>query len=308
MKTALYTVTYSGAFYKGEPLPVEEIIPRAADMGFDGIEIGAKRPVASPMDVDEARCKHISRLSDQHGLEIGCVASYSNLASPVMEQRESELLMLREVIRMSHYLGAPVVRVFAAWPGVTLRNGQACYELAKTYLHHDLTPLEEWHLVRTALKEAVGWAKTYRIVLALQNHGPVTNTYQETLEMVHEVDSPWLKACIDAPHLADQSDAGVRQAMLATGELEVWSHFGGFEEVEGGRVLADAGRGKFGVNYPAFFSGLHEIGYQGFIAYEGCGPALVNHDYRGVEEVDRRVRLALEYMKRQIVAGQKKAA
>ena len=52
MKTALYTVTYNGQFYKGGALSLDEILPRVADMGFDGVEIGAKRPVASPLDLD----------------------------------------------------------------------------------------------------------------------------------------------------------------------------------------------------------------------------------------------------------------
>jgi hypothetical protein len=41
----------------------------------------------------------------------------------------------------------------------------------------------------------------------------------------------------------------------------------------------------------------------GFVAYEGCGPALVGHRYQGVDEVDRRAKLALAYMKRQISAA-----
>jgi sugar phosphate isomerase/epimerase len=300
IKTALYTVTYSGAFYKGGHLPLEEIFPRIADMGFEGIEIGAKRPVASPMDLDDARRKAIRRLADQHRIEIGCVAGYSNLATPVMEQREAELLMLREIIRLAHDLAAPVVRVFAAWPGVTQRDGQVYYELAKSYVHADLTWLEKWRLARAGLEEAAMWAEQYGVVLALQNHKPVTNTYGETLEMVREIDSPWLKACIDAPHLADQSDAGVRRALLETGDLQVWSHFGGYREVENDRVVEDTGEGEIAVNYPAFFRGLDEIGYHGFVAYEGCGPALVNHEYQDVTEVDRRVKLALAYMKRHI--------
>lgn len=308
MKTALYTVTYSGAFYKGGQLPIEEIIPRAAEMGFDGIEVGAKRPVASPMDLDDQRRRSVRSLAAQHRIEIGCVAGYSNLAIPVNERREAELLMLLEIIRLAHDLEAPVVRVFAAWPGVSDRNGQTYYELAKRYVYQDVTWLEEWHLARRGLEEAVAWAERYGVTLALQNHKPVTNTYTQTLEMVGEIGSPHLKACIDAPHLADQSDAGVHRAIQETGDLQVWSHFGGYRQVEGDRVIEDTGEGEIAVNYPAFFRALEDIGYDGFVAYEGCGPALVNHEYQGVDEVDRRTRLALAYMRRQIQSAARAAA
>jgi sugar phosphate isomerase/epimerase len=304
MKTALYTVTYNGQFYKGRPLSFEEIFARAADMGFDSIEIGAKRPIASPIDLDAERRAAVRALSVQSGVEIGCIGSYSNLASPVLEQREAQLLLLRETIRLAHDLGAPVVRVFAAWPGITLRDGQSYYELAKSYSWHDLTWFEQWQWAREGLEEAARWGEQYGVVLALQNHKPVTNTYRQTLEMVHEVASPWVKACIDAPHLADQSDDGVRRAMLETGDLEAWSHFGGFEETPEGRIYEDTGEGVIAVNYPAFFRGLVEANYAGAVAYEGCGPALVDHTYRGLEEVDRRVRLALAYMKREIASAE----
>jgi sugar phosphate isomerase/epimerase len=303
VKTALYTVTYNGQFYKGPPLSFEEIFARAADMGFDAVEIGAKRPIASPLDLAADRRRAIRQLAADSRVEIGCIGGYSNLASPVVEQREAQLLMLRETIRLAHDLGAPVVRVFAAWPGVTLRDGQSYYELAKTYKWHDVTWFEQWQWARQSLEEASRWAEEYGVILALQNHVPVTNTYQDALAMVREIASSNVRACIDAPHLADQSDEGVRKALLDVGPLEVWSHFGGYQETPEGRIYEDTGEGVISVNYPAFFRALHEIKYEGAIAYEGCGPSLVNHEYQGVEEADRRVRLALAYMKRQIAAA-----
>jgi sugar phosphate isomerase/epimerase len=305
IKTALYTVTYSGLFYKGGALPLAEIFPRAAEMGFDGIAIGAKRPVALPMDLDASQRKAILQLSVRHSLEIGCVESYSNLASPVMEQRDAQLTLLHDTVRLAHDIGAPIVKVFAAWPGVTLRNGQACYELAASYKWHDVTELEQWHWVRDALHEAVRWAEEYGVRLALQNHRPVTNDYRDVLAMIKEIDSPWLKACIDAPHLEDQTDEGVRRALQETGKLQLWTHFGGYEETADHRVVAPSGDRK--VNYPAFFRGLDEIGYEGSVAYEGCGPALIGHDFHGIEEVDRRAKLALAYMKREIAQATAKA-
>ena len=308
MKTALYTVTYNGGFYKGDALTLDQIFPRVAEMGFEGIEIGAKRPVASPMDLTQQDRAAIRQLSAQFDLPIGCIGSYSNLASPVLEAREAQLLFLRETIRLAHDLESPAVRVFAAWPGVTMRNGQTYYEVAKSRVwrgSEGVTWFEQWTWVREALVEASQWAADLGVTLALQNHIPVTNSYSDVLEFIKEVNSPGLKACIDAPHLADQSDAGVRAALLETGSQQIWSHFGGFQETADGRVIEHTGEGEIAVNYPAFFRALHEINYTGFIAYEGCGPALVNHQYHGIEEVERRVRLALAYMQRQIAAAKK---
>jgi sugar phosphate isomerase/epimerase len=209
--------------------------------------------------------------------------------------------MLREIIRLAHDLEAPYVRIFAAWSGITMRDGQGVYETSRTYYQQpDVTHLEQWHWARECIAEASRWGEQYGVTLALQNHSPVTNTYKQTLEMIREVDSPWVKACIDAPLLTDQTDEAVYQAVLETGDLQVWSHFGGYEETVDGKISEETDKGTKFVNYPAFFKGLRDIGYQGYIAYEGCSPVLVNHNWMGIEEADRRAKLALDYMRRQI--------
>jgi hypothetical protein len=52
------------------------------------------------------------------------------------------------------------------------------------------------------------------------------------------------------------------------------------------------------INYEVFVRELKKIDYGGFLAYEVCGPVLVNHRLQGVEEVDRLVKAALGYMRK----------
>ena len=49
MKCGFLTVSYSGQFYDGPALPVVEQIRKARALGFEGIAIETKRPVASPL-------------------------------------------------------------------------------------------------------------------------------------------------------------------------------------------------------------------------------------------------------------------
>ncbi len=301
MKIALYTVTYSGVFYDGEHLPLKEIFPRAADLGYDGIEIGAKRPVACPLDLDASARKEIKALGPRFGMEIPCIGSYTDFSSSVPEHREMQLLMLKEIIRLAHDLESPVIRIFAAWSGITMRNSYGVYEISRMhYQQPGTTNLEKWLWTRECIQEASKWAEQYNVILALQNHSPVTNNSKQTLEMIKEVNSPWVKACIDAPLLTNQADEFVYNSVIEAGEQQVWSHFGGYEETVDGKIQEETDKGTSIVNYPAFFKGLRDINYQGYIAYEGCSPVLVNHNFRGLEEVDRRARLACDYIRRQI--------
>ncbi len=117
MKVALYTITLSGGYYDGPAVPLLDIFPLAREWDYDGVEIEGKRPHGCPIDLDAAARRDIRQAAADNGLEIPCVAAYNDYSSPIDEHRENELLMTREQIRLAADLGAPVVRVFAAWSG-----------------------------------------------------------------------------------------------------------------------------------------------------------------------------------------------
>ena len=54
MKFALLSVSYSGLFYAGSPLSIEQQIYKCRELGFDGLAIETKRPVACPLDLTRA--------------------------------------------------------------------------------------------------------------------------------------------------------------------------------------------------------------------------------------------------------------
>jgi sugar phosphate isomerase/epimerase len=306
MKIGLYTVSFSGAWYDGPGLPLEEVLLLARDMGYDGVEVGAKRPHANPMDLDGKAREKIRDQAGKLGLDLPAVAGYSNFASPIVEQRENELLVAREQVKLARDLGAPVLRVFAAWRGITLREGHAVYEITRRHWATgiDVTFLEQWNWCKECLRELAEFAGEMGVTLALQNHEPLLRDHLDMLDMIREVNSPALKACLDCPLLHDQDDASVTEAVQATGALQVHSHYGGeFEEVAGEAVqrpIRFARRGL--INYPAFVRALKGIGYQGYLSYEFCHPCLgPNHELEGVEEVKRQAALAQRYL-RQLIA------
>ncbi len=59
MKVGLYSITFLGLWYRGEALKLEEVIQRAKQYGYDGIEIDGKRPHGNPIDMPTARCREL---------------------------------------------------------------------------------------------------------------------------------------------------------------------------------------------------------------------------------------------------------
>ena len=306
MKLGLYSITYLGVWYHGRALTVEELIDRAREYGYEGIEIDGKRPHGSPLDWPRRRCEDLHLKARDAGIKIYAVAANNDFSSPVPEYRESQLLYVRDLIRMTADLGARTLRMFAAWPGLTMTPDGARYTKARQIwreAHSDATPEQTWQWCRDGLSEAARWAGDVGVTLALQNHAPVTNSPADMLRMIHDVGSPHLKACLDAPLAARQGVTSMQQAARDVGSLQVLSHFGGeYQRAADGSVRGLVRNPDETLTaedyYLDFALGMQEIGYDGFTGYELCHPLpLIDGEPAGIEFADLNARLAAEYMR-----------
>jgi len=107
MRIGLYSISYLGVWYRGPALSVEDVIERARRFGYEGVEIDGKRPHGNPVDMPPARCADLRRRAQDAGVEIYAVAANNDFASPIPEHRESQLLYVRELIRMTPVTNSP---------------------------------------------------------------------------------------------------------------------------------------------------------------------------------------------------------
>jgi len=306
MKLGLYSITYRGIWYKGPALDVFQLVREAKRQGWEGLELDTERPHAAPMDLDKDACKKLRDLAGELELPICAVSPNCDLSSPIPSQREAMICYVRDCIELAHDLGSPICKIFAAWRGVTIgKEGVASYDL--TYGH---APFPYWKedrrpLVVEAVKELAKVAGDFGITLAMQNHGPdIVNNYKDTLALIRDVDSPHFKGCMDI-NIEDDPESEQRAWDMAkeSGPLQVHSHLNGeFKRDADGRVyLAAAGYfdDRFWgrkVAYPAYFEALASIGYQGYIDWEFCHPAIENGQFAGLDYVKDQTQMAFEYM------------
>jgi hypothetical protein len=276
---------------------VEDVIGRAKRFGYQGVEIDGKRPHGNPLDMPKARCRDLRNRAADLGIEIYAVAGNNDFSSPVPEHRESQLVYARELMRMTSDLGAKVMRVFLAWPGVTLvPEGGGRYDIAKavwTDEHKDFSEEQTWAWCRQTLTEAARLAGDFGVTLALQNHPPVIRGYADALRMVKEIGSPNLKICFDARLEHSLDEKGVRKAVNECGSLQVLWHYGG-----------EYDRGPNGIELKGDekclgeMLGLLDIGYRGYAGFELCHPLpVIDGKTVGLDFVDKNAQLAAEYMR-----------
>jgi sugar phosphate isomerase/epimerase len=263
MKLALHSVGYSGVWGSGTVKALSEFLRKAAELGFDGVELMGKRPHVSPLDFSRDRLRALRDEIGSLNLELCCIASYHDFSPqpdhPDMAQTEKELLYLREALRMANALECPLVRVYSGYRRSTV-------------------PFEShWESCVRALKESCKMAEDFDVCIGLQNHSPVSSYLSEVLRMVEEIGSDRLKVVLDAPLLAERGE-DLREAVLRCGDLIAHSHTSDFRYVYGRepgdyftfrRVVA-VPMGKGAVDYPAFVGALREIDYDGYLSYEMC--------------------------------------
>jgi sugar phosphate isomerase/epimerase len=316
VKIGLYSVTYRGVWYRGEAINVFDLVRLAKRQGWEGLELDAERPHAAPMDLSPDDRKKLRDLAGEHGLDLCAVSPNCDLSSPVPVQRETMISYVRDCIKLASDLGAPICKVFAAWRGITLHNGLATYDDTYSYQQYGYWKGDRRGFVVDAMRELCRVAEDLGIVLAMQNHGPdIVNCYQDVLSLIEEVGSPAFKACMDI-NIEPEADSPEHASTMAAASraVQVHSHMNGeFARRENGRVELVAG-GYFDkrfwgrqVAYPAYIDALVDAGYQGYVNWEFCHPALENGNPAGIEYVHNQSRLAFEYLSGLRAAAEQKA-
>lgn len=313
MKFGLLTVSYAGLFYDGPALSLIEQIRKARQLGFDGLSIETKRPVASPLDLSAADRQAIRSAADSEGIELCALESLSNFASPIMEDRENNIAMMRLILDLAVDLGVSLVKVFAAWPGLINDEDDtasyAPYERGNYYSRLYPADLRRWQRALAGLRETADLAASRGLTLALQNHAPVLRPgYEDTLAMLRELDRPNVGLCLDAPLFKErQSDAYVVEAVRACGADVLLTHYGAWNFVE--PATGEVVQGpcpSFGgpVNYGTYLAELQRVGFDGYVVSEYCLPCIKDHRLAGIDEIDRATAMALAYMKRLVMTPQ----
>ena len=319
MKFALLTVTYSGLFYSGKALTIEQQIHKAKELGFDALAIETKRPIASPLDLNKADRARIKAVSADEGIPLCALESMSNFCSRHMEERENNLAMMRMVLDLASDLGIDMVKIFAAWPGIINDEealaSYAPYERGNYFKVVNASDLKVWNRAVSGIREVADRAADMGITILLQNHAPILNPgYEDTLAMMQEIERKNVKLCMDVPLFSDrQKTEYVREAVEKCAEHILYTHYGAWNFSEGadGEIFQEPAPFHGGkINYEAFIEGLYQHGYNGYLVSEYCLPMIRNHKICGVEEIDKATIRGMRYMKNLLnkVAGLKKTS
>lgn len=295
LKVVLHSVSYAGVWRGQATLPVEEVLVKARQLGYDGIMLMAKRSHVSPLDYDAQARKRLRGRVEELGLEVACLAGYTDFTGgidqPGIPVAEIQASYTGQLARLAHDLGCTLVRIFTG------------YERARV-------PVEtQWATLVQGLKLAAREAAQYGVTLAVQNHHDIANHHEGMLWLLEEVNEPNVKAAFDAwaPALQGLSKEELMAAVRKMAPFVVHTTVADYLRLPRFRYdtslnnfirrddlvwAVPAGQGF--VDYRTFFETLLESGYEGCVAYEMCSPL------RGggsIENLDRCAAQSVKYIR-----------
>lgn len=292
MQLALFSISYGGLWGQAS-LDLRQFIDRAAELGYAAVMLAGKRPHFSPLDVGD---REIESLRDTlHGAKIATpiVAAYTDFGAAIAAEvplQEMQIAYVESLCRIGQPLGASIVRVFTA------------YESAGSSPHH------AWQRTVAALREVCDRAAAFGFTVAIQNHHDVALHTTAVLELLHDIDRPNCKLGFDAwsPALRgeDLYEAAKRAAPFAAittnadyirlPRYRYRPELVNYESA-GPDLVRAVPFGTGFIDYPAFFRGLNDGGFQGYAVYEMCSPI---RGGGGIENLDRYARTYRDWMNR----------
>ncbi len=286
----LHSVSYAGLWGQAF-LPVDRFVAKAAELGFGGVMLMAKRPHVSPLDYGPSERLALRRLLEQHHLTNLCVAGYCNLTGDLehgeIPHREINVAYLTQLIQLTADLGGPLLRVFTGYDNPAADHGK------------------QWRLIVEMLREASRIAADQGVTLGVQNHHDIACGWESMSDLLHEIDEANCRALFDAWAPALQG-ANLKEAAKALAPLAVHTTVADYQLRPRYRYLpalvnyepqtphtVAVPMGDGFIDYRSFFGGLAEGGFNGSVAYEMCSPL---RDGGGMATLDLYARKFVHYM------------
>jgi sugar phosphate isomerase/epimerase len=169
--------TRGGAASNGKTIDMFDFVDYCAEHHCDGAELTS---YYFPKNLDRAYLLKLKRHAFLRGIAISGGAIGNNFTFPAGADREAQLTLLKKWVDHCELIGAPHIRVFAG----TLQKGDTQEKAIANCIE--------------TMRQACAYAGEHGVFLGVENHGGIVAEPGPLLEIIKEVNSPWLGINLDS--------------------------------------------------------------------------------------------------------------
>lgn len=217
--------TYSFWHFRTDKTPIETCIDKAAEMGFDGVEILEVQMA----DDGNGYLQQLKRRAFSLSLDLCGFSTHQSFVFPDAERRRQNIELTSRSIERAYRLGIPTMRINTGRWGTS----KDFDELMK---NRGIEP----RLAGFSDDDAFGWiigsiekllpkAEECGVVLGLENHWGLGRTPEGVLRIVNAIDSPWLRVTLDTGNFLEDPYDKLEQLAPYAALLQAKTYFGGGE-------------------------------------------------------------------------------
>jgi protein FrlC len=229
--------------------PLDEVIRRLSNMGYDGIEIGCASPHAWPDFVSPERRKEIKQLLRTHQLDVSAMLPAPgggpgvNVSSPIKLEREFAVKHYKDVIRLAHDWECPTVIYIAGWAVFGTSQQDA------------------WNYSLQALTECARYANELGITLVVEptpTDSNLVETADDALLLAEQTGEENVKVMFDTFHALYRNEVSSDYVYRMKDKLH-HVHISDIDRLPPGQGSC---------NFDTVLKALKEIDYQGYLSME----------------------------------------
>lgn len=263
MKLGVSIYSFNTDYVEGK-MDVEEFISFCGYLGVQGVDL-----LSYYWKDEEREVKLVPKLLRDNNLTLALYGVANNFVHRARKKRIEQIDYVKQGIDMAVGLNTSLLRIFGGrWP-----------------TNEDIVRQDALRMVSECLFGCIEYAEKNRIILALENHGPVPGTSQEVLHLISLIDSPFLRSVIDpgCSLMVGQDPLQVVKDLLP---YAVHFDLKDIKKVPKGNladqyILKDCALGEGSIDLKSCCKELKKAGYDGFLSLEFQGPG---NNKEGVEK------------------------
>ncbi|MEX0887631.1 MAG: sugar phosphate isomerase/epimerase [Phycisphaeraceae bacterium] len=236
------TLTLCSIAFRNDP--IEDIVTRAAALGFDGVEVFAKQIE----EHDDEALLALRRLADEHRIALPVISPYFAFTRGQKEYDDA-IATARRCVHAAQILGATRIRTFT--------------DVAATGIGSDIATDAHWEQCVRGLRVVTALDRGLQFVVETHGH-TLADTVDATLKLLERVDAPNLKVLYQPTTFRHHE--GVDASFDALRPHTAHLHLQQQGTADGQGWLEAPGE----IDYPAFFDRLKRSGYRGTVSLEYC--------------------------------------